>query len=470
MNPLAIAAKLHIKGASMETSISTNAAGLQLKLLQGKHRRAWKSSRLGRYLAIIALLSLVAAACGDSASTETTLPPATTAAPDAEPATEDTMAPEPDDAADVAAEPEPEPSGAVKVGMITTLSTGAAYLGEGIRDGFQLAFDLNGRYDLDLLVEDDGRDPATAQQLADRMLSRDEVDLMTGIVFSNVAGAVVPQVVNDGVIYISPNAAPSTFAGAQCHENYFVASWQNDNMSEAMGVYMADEGVASVVALAPNYQAGQDMVAGFKRYFGDVEEEIYTELGASDYAQAIAQIREADPEGVFFFYPGGMGIAFVQQYVASGLTIPIYGPVASFDENLIDAIGDAAVGLRNSSFWSVDLDNAANQEFVAAYREAYGATPTSYAAQGYDTARLLISALDANGGDPSDTAGMRAALSEANFDSVRGNFRFNSNNHPIQDWYLREVVRDPDQGDLTNVVIGTILEDHEDAYASSCSQ
>ena len=452
------------------TTISTS--------VRGRSERASGVRWLGRLVAILAIAGLLAAACADDESADDApAEPTDTAAatesepepePEAEAAPEPTDEPAPAATTEPAAEPPEVVGGKVKVGMITTLSTGAAYLGEGIRDAFELAFEIDGRYELDLVVEDDGRDPAFAQQLADRMLTRDEVDVMTGIVFSNVAGAVVPQVVNAGTIYISPNAAPSPFAGAQCHENYFVASWQNDNMAEAIGVYVADQGFGSAVALAPNYQAGHDMVAGFKRFFGDVDEEVYTELGATDYAQAIAQIREADPEAVFFFYPGGMGIAFVQQYVASGLDIPIFGPVASFDEHLVDAIGDSAVGLLNSSFWSVEMDNEANQVFVEAYREKFGATPTSYAAQGYDTARLLISALDANGGDPSDIAGMRAALREANFDSVRGSFRFNSNNHPIQDWYLREVVRDPVHGDLTNTIVATILEDHADAYASDC--
>ena len=451
--------------------------------------------RLRYLLATLAVFSMLASACGDDepdegASVAEPTEPAAEAEPEAEAAPEPEPAEEPEPEAEAAPEPEPaeepepeaapepaeepepeEPAvagGKVKVGMITTLSTGAAYLGEGIRDAFQLAFEIDGRYELDLVVEDDGRDPAFAQQLADRMLTRDEVDVMTGIVFSNVAGAVVPQVVNAGTIYISPNAAPSPFAGAQCHENYFVASWQNDNQSEAIGVYVANEGYESAVALAPNYQAGHDMVAGFKRFFGEVDEEIYTELGATDYAQAIAQIREADPEAVYFFYPGGMGIAFIQQYVASGLEIPIFGPVSSFDEFLVDAIGDAALGLVNSSFWAPDMDNEANRIFVEAYREKHGSTPTSYAAQGYDTALLLISALDANGGDPSDTAGMREALKAADFDSIRGNFRFNTNNHPIQDWYLLEVVRDPVHGDLTNTIVATILEDHPDAYASDC--
>lgn len=360
-------------------------------------------------------------------------------------------------------------TGEISVGMITTLSGGAAYLGEDTRDGFQLAFELDERFTLDLVVEDDARDPTAAQGLADRMIERDNVDIMTGIVFSNVLGAVVPTVVDRDLIYLSTNAGPSPFAGAQCHENYFVVSWQNDNPAEAMGQYLADQDVGSVVALAPNYQAGTDSVTGFKRTFGSVDDEIYTELGATDYSQAIAQIRDADPDAVYFFYPGGMGIAFVQQYVDAGLDIPIYGPTFSFDENLVDAIGPSALGLLNSSFWAPDLDNEANRVFVTEFRATYGRTPTGYAAQAFDTANLLISALVANGGDPSDIAAMRDALGDANFDSVRGKFSFNSNNHPIQDWYLLKVVEDPVNGDLTNTVVETVLTNHEDAYVGECS-
>lgn len=373
---------------------------------------------------------------------------------------DDTSVPADDSAADV--------TGSVKVGMITTLSGGAAYLGEDTRDGFQLAFDLDGRFDLDLVIEDDAQDPAVGQQLAERMLERDDVDVMTGIVFSNVAGAVVPQVVNHDTIYLSSNAGPSTFAGEGCNENYFVVSWQNDEPAEAMGEYVRGTGAETVVGLAPNYQAGQDSINGFKRTFGELEAEIFTEFGATDYAQAIAQIRDADPDAVYFFYPGGMGISFVQQYVEANLDIPLYGPTFSFDETIVDAIGPAAVGLQNASFWAPDLDVPANTAFVEAFESTYGRTPTTYAAQSFDTANLLISALVANGGDPSDTAAMREAIKAADFDSVRGDFRFNTNNHPIQDWYLLEVVEDPETGDITNTIIDTIFEDHEDAYAADC--
>ncbi len=359
----------------------------------------------------------------------------------------------------------------VTVGMLTTLSGNAAYLGEDTQKGFQLALDLAGADDVELVVEDDAQDAEAAQGLADRMVSRDGAQIMTGIVFSDIANAVVPTVLEQDMLYLSTNAGPSTFAGEGCDANYFSVSYQNDNPAEATGEWVKEQGHANVVAAAPNYQAGQDSVNGFRRTFGELQNEFYTELGATDYAQTIAQIRDEDPDAVYFFYPGGMGIAFVQQYIESGLAeeIPIYGPTFSFDETLVDAIGEAAVGLQNGSFWAPDLDNPANQEFVEAYREANGATPTNYAAQGYDTGRLLLSALDTVGYDVSDTEALREAVAAADFDSVRGDFSFGTNQHPVQDWYILEVVAGEEDGDYTNQVVEKVLDDHVDAYASECS-
>lgn len=358
----------------------------------------------------------------------------------------------------------------VTVGMLTTLSGNAAYLGEDTQKGFELALDVAGADNVELVVEDDAQDPEGAQQTAARMIERDGADIMTGIIFSNVAGAVVPDILAEGLIYLSPNAAPSPFAGESCHENYFVVSWQNDNPAEATGEYVKAQGYESVVAAAPNYQAGRDSVNGFRRNFGELQNEFYTELGATDYAQTIAQIRDEDPDAVYFFYPGGMGIAFVQQYIESGLAeeIPPFGPTFSFDETLVDAIGEASVGLLNGSFWAPDLDVPANLEFVEAYEEAYGMTPTNYAAQGYDTANLVLSALEKVGYDVSDTAALREAILEADFDSVRGDFSFGPNQHPIQDWYILEVVPGEEEGDYTNTIVEQVLTDHGDAYAEDC--
>jgi branched-chain amino acid transport system substrate-binding protein len=359
----------------------------------------------------------------------------------------------------------------VKVGMVTTLSTGGGYLGEDVRDGFLLAIELAGAGDrVQLLVEDDGLEPERGVQIAERMVERDGVDVMTGIIFSNVAMAVVPRLVRDGMVYLSPNAGPSQLAGAGCHENYFNVAWQNDNLHEAMGAYVTQQGFDNVYLLAPNYPAGKDALTGFKRFYeGKIAGEVYTQLGQTDYAAELANLRAAGPDAVFFFYPGGMGINFVKQAASTGISqeIPFFGPAFSFDDTLLDAVGEAAIGIKNTSQWSPDLDNEINQAFVAAFKESYGRYPTLYASQGFDTANLLLSAMDKLGDDLADQAAFREALREADFASTRGSFRFASNQHPIQDIYVREAFVD-DTGNVTNRVIGVVLEDHQDAYVGEC--
>jgi branched-chain amino acid transport system substrate-binding protein len=362
----------------------------------------------------------------------------------------------------------------VKIGMITTLSTKAGYLGEDIRDGFQLAIDQEGGklggIPVELLVEDDTRKPEKGKQIADRYVKKDGIKIMTGIVFSNVAMAVVPKLVREDVIYLSPNAAPSKLAGANCHPNYFSVSYQNDNLDEVVGEYVSKQGHQKVYLLAPNYPAGKDHLAGFKRYFqGEIVAEVYTKLGQSDYAAEIAAIRAASPDAVFFFLPGGMGINFLKQFSQAGLSesIPVYGPAFSFDERILKAVGPAALGVKNGSQWTHDLNNPANQQFVAAFREKYGRTPTLYASQGYDTARLLASALKATGGKVEDLEALHTAIKKADFDSVRGNFSFGNNQHPIQDFYIREVIKTEDGG-FTNRTLEKVFSNHQDAYAAEC--
>ena len=362
----------------------------------------------------------------------------------------------------------------VKIGMITTLSTKAGYLGEEIRDGFQLAIDQEGGklggVPVELLVDDDGRKPEKAKQIADRFIQRDKVKILTGIVFSNVAIAVVPKVVRQDVIYISPNAGPSLLAGKGCHPNYFNVAYQNDNLDEVVGKYVTAAGFKNVYLLAPNYPAGKDHLAGFKRYYkGKIAGEVYTKLGQSDYAAEIAALRAAKPDAVFFFLPGGMGINFLKQYAQAGLnqTIPVFGPAFSFDERLLQAVKDAALGVKNGSQWSHDLDNPANRQFVAAFRQTYGRTPTLYASQGYDAARLLGSALKAVGGDVSKTDALREAIRKADFPTVRGQFAFAPNQHPVQDIYIREVVKGAD-GKYTNKTLEAVFTNHSNVYVEEC--
>ena len=353
----------------------------------------------------------------------------------------------------------------VRIGMITTLSGGGAGLGIDVRDGFMLAIAQAGRDDIEMIIEDDERAPDRAVQLADRMIQSDEVDIMTGIIWSNLAMAVIPSATAQGVFYLSPNAGPSQLAGAGCHENYFNVAWQNDNLHEAAGAYANTAGYANSFILAPNYPAGRDALTGYQRMFeGEVAEEVYTQLGQTDYAAEISQIRNSGADSVYFFLPGGMGIAFVRQYAESGVDIPLIGPAFSFDQGILGAVGEAALGVHNTSQWSHDLDNPANVAFVESFQAEYGRLPSLYASQGFDTANLILSAMEV--AHPDDADAFRAALEAANFDSTRGDFAFGPNHHPIQDIYVREVVMEGDV--LTNVIVGTALEDHADAYADQC--
>lgn len=359
----------------------------------------------------------------------------------------------------------------VKIGMITTLSGGGSSLGIDIRDGFALAVKQGGGklggQDVEVMIEDDARKPDKAKQIADKFIKRDKVDILTGIVWSNLALAVVPSAVKGGTFYISPNAGPSQLAGKLCNENYFNVAWQNDNLHEAMGAHVSSQGMKNAYILAPNYPAGKDALTGFKRFYkGELAGETFTKLGQKDYAAELAAIREAKPDSVFFFLPGGMGIAFMKQYAQSGIDAPVFGPAFSFDQGILKAVGDAALGVKNSSQWNKDIDNAANKAFVADFQSEYGRLPSLYASQGYDAARLIASALEKAGG-VGDADAFRAALKAAEFDSVRGAFKFGSNNHPIQDIYVREVIKEGDV--LTNKIVGVGLKDHADAYASQCS-
>ena len=354
----------------------------------------------------------------------------------------------------------------VKVGMITTLSGGGSGLGIDIRDGFALA--VKDEPNIEIISGDDQRKPDVAVQLADKMIQSDKVDIITGIVWSNLAMAVVPAVVNQEKFYLSPNAGPSLLAGKKCHKNYFNIAWQNDNLHEAAGGYASSAGFKNSFIIAPNYPAGKDALTGYKRYFkGSIENEVYTKLGQTDYAAEIAKIRASNADSVYFFLPGGMGIAFIKQFSQAAVDVPLVGPAFSFDQGILKAVGNAALGIKNTSQWSKDIENTENKKFVEDFKLAYGRLPSLYASQGYDTGKIIVSAM-ANA-NIKDMDAFREALRRApsqGFKSTRGKFSFSSNHHPIQDIFVREVVEE--NGILTNKLISSGLVDHSNAYVDQC--
>jgi branched-chain amino acid transport system substrate-binding protein len=361
----------------------------------------------------------------------------------------------------------------IRIGMITTLSGPGAALGNDIRDGFNLVVkNAGGRLGglpVEVVIADDGLRPENGRAIAERMVRRDRIQVLTGIVFSNVMLAVAP-VVLPAATYISANAGPSQLAGEGCNANYFNVAWQNDNLHEAVGQYVTQQGKRRAYILAPNYPAGRDALTGFKRFFkGEVIAEQYTRLDQLDYAAELAAIRNANPEAVYIFLPGGLGINFIKQYAAAGLRgrVPLYGPGFSFDQDVLPAVGEDALGCFNSSQWALDLPLPANRQFVDTFEREYGRLPSLYASQGYDAALLIGSAIATTRGRVGDRAAFAAALKRADFQSVRGQFRFGNNNHPIQTIYMREVVKD-ERGRIVNRTIGTAFQDHQDAYASQC--
>lgn len=361
------------------------------------------------------------------------------------------------------------------VGMITTLSGPGAGLGVDIRDGFNLALEhLDGKFgplDAKVIEADDQRKPDVAVQLTERLLSRDGADIITGTVWSNLALAMMPTVARAGKIYISPNAGPSQLAGAQCNRNFFNTAFQNDAVHEATGKVVADAGIKRVWLMAPNYPAGQDALRGFRSAYdasgGEVMDEVYTQLGQLDYAAEIADVQAAQPDAVYFFYPGGMGINFLKQWDQAGVgeTVKLYASAFSVSQDILPAVGAAALGVENAAHWSPDLEAGVNQRFVEDFRAKYDRTPSLFAAQGYDTALFIAAAAEAAGS--ADTDALIAGLEQATIDGTRGEIRLNTNHFPIQDFYLREVV-DDGAGGLTNRIKGTVYEDHADAYVGEC--
>ena len=363
----------------------------------------------------------------------------------------------------------------VKIGFVSTLSGPSSALGVDIRDGFLLAVKLGGgklgNLPAEVLVSDDQFKPDVAKQLFEKNIKRDKVDFMTGVVFSNIMLAALPEALDNNIIYISPNAAPSSIAGKDCNPLFFAVSWPNDAYHEAAGQFANTRDLKSVYLVAPNYQAGKDSLAGFKRTFkGKIVGENYTKLGQLDYAAELAEIRAARPQAVYIFLPGGMGINFIKQYVGAGLgkDTTLLLPGFSADQDVINPVGAAMAGLFNTAHWSPDFTNPANLKFMTEFQKEYKRVPTLYASQGYDAALLINAAVRDVKGKLDDREAVRKALKAAHFESVRGPFRFNTNQYPIQSYYVRTVGSDGKGGLINKSFNEPILKNHGDAYVQDC--
>ena len=361
----------------------------------------------------------------------------------------------------------------VKIGMVVTLSGPPAALGQQIVDGFNLALEQNGGklggQSVNLIVEDDELKPDVALLKAKSLIERDKVDIVVGTVFSNLLQAIFKPVTQSKTFLISPNAGPSTFAGKNCNPYFFVTSYQNNQNAEVSGMIANEEGFEKVVLMVPNYQAGRDNVAGYKQTFkGEIADEIYTPLGHQDFSSELAKISTEGADALFTFMPGGMGVRLVKQFKATGLGDSMtFTSVFTTDETTLPGQKDAAVGFLSAGNWAPDMKNETNQAFVSAFEETYGYVPGGYAAQSYDTAMLIASALEKTGGKVSDKDAMRKALEAADFTSVRGSFSFSNNHYPVQDFHLLEVAK-RDDGQYWTTVKRTIVKDYADSLHDEC--
>jgi branched-chain amino acid transport system substrate-binding protein len=360
----------------------------------------------------------------------------------------------------------------VKIGLVSTLSGPSAVLGKHMVDGFQLAVkELGGKLgglDAEVLVTDDELKPDVAVTKVKALLERDQVNLVAGVIFSNVMMAVHKPVVEAGVPFVGANAGPSPLAGKGCDPHFFSVSYQNDQNHEVLGKYAQSKGFKRVFLMAPNYQAGKDSLAGFKRHYtGEVVDEVYTQLGQLDFAAELAKIAAAKPDAVFTFMPGGMGVNLVKQYRQAGLadTTPFLSAF-TVDETVLPATQDAALGLFSGAGWAPNLDTAENKAFVASFEQTYGYVPALYAAHGYDAAKLIDASIKAAGGI-GDNAKLLAAMKSAPFKSVRGSFKFNTNQFPVQDFYLVQVAKRAD-GKFQTEVREKIFTAYGDVYAKDC--
>jgi branched-chain amino acid transport system substrate-binding protein len=361
----------------------------------------------------------------------------------------------------------------IKIGFMAELSGPQGALGQDQYDAFMMVVERNGGklggVPVEIIKEDSQLKPEVANQLVDKLIEKDKVPIITGITFSNVMMAVNKKITDKEVFLIGSNAGPAPIAGAQCSPYSYVVSWQNDMQAEVVGKYATDKGYKRVIGMAPNYQAGKDFIAGFKRYYkGELIDEIYTPLNQPDFSAELAQVAAKNPDAVYVFYPGGLGVNFVRQYKQAGLAgkVPLLS-ASTADGSTLPAQKEDALGVISGTFWGPDFNNPVNVKFVEDFEKKFNRIPSQYAAQSYDAALLLDSAIAKVKGNVADKKAFQAALKSADFKSVRGNFKFNNNNFPIQDMYVFEVAKDA-KGRVNLKTVSAPLKDHKDAYFAQC--
>lgn len=362
----------------------------------------------------------------------------------------------------------------IRLGFIAAHSGALNLLGAEQRRGLDVALEHLGNriggVPVELVTGDSKTNPSATVQELSRLIEKEKVHILLGLTGSNEILAAIKPITEAKVFFIGSNGGPAHAAGEGCSPFYFNASFQNEQLTEGMGEFMMKKGVKRLYLTGMDYEAGHEHTnAARKGYKGEVVAHVFTPINQVDFASDIAKIRASGADGVFAFYPGGPGIAFTRQWAQAGMQrkVPLYSNIALSEPLVFQAQGKTALGITVSGVYFAALDNPQNRKFVESFRAKFDRDPASFAAMTYDAVMLLDSAVREVKGNIGNQDAFRAALKKANFQSVRGPFRFNTNQQPIQNTYVG-VVEARKDGSLYIKPVGEIRELAPDSFAAKC--
>ena len=337
----------------------------------------------------------------------------------------------------------------LKVGLMLPYTGTYAALGTAIENGFRLHLaeqggKLGGR-EIEFIKVDDESDPSKATDNVNKLIKRDNVDVLVGSVHSGVAMAMAKVAKDTGTILMVPNAGADVVTGAMCAPNIFRSSFTNWQPGYAMGEVVAKKGHKKVVTITWKYAAGDESVNAFKESFekggGKVVKALNLPFPNVEFQALLTEIAATKPDAVYTFFAGGGAVKFVKDYAAAGLkkSIPLYG-AGFLTDGTLEAQGLDAADLLTTLHYADSLGTARDDAFRLAYAKTYRLQPDVYAVQGYDAAQMLGIGLAAVKGDLSKRAGFTSAIEKAKINSPRGAFTLSKSHNPVQDIYLRQVV------------------------------
>jgi branched-chain amino acid transport system substrate-binding protein len=361
----------------------------------------------------------------------------------------------------------------LKIGILLPYSGTYAMLGEAITNGLKLRFVEAGGFlagrPIQYIAIDSEASPPEAAQNTQKLVIKENVDFLVGPVHSGVALAMTKIVAARGKpIMIVPNAGANAITRQWCARNIFRASFSNWQSGYPCGGVIAADGHRNLVTMTWRYAAGEEMMSAAAEQFealgGTVIKHIRVPFPDVAFQAHLSELAALQPDAVCAFFSGGGAVKFVTDYAATGLKgrIPLYGP-GFLTEGVARAQGSAAEGIKTTLHYADTLALSANLRFRAAYREAYGREADVFSVQGYDTASLIIAAVEAVDGDTAAVEQMASVLSRAEVaTSPRGAWRMSAAHNPIQAIYLRQVIGGEHQ------ILGTVAEALEDP-ATGCS-